>query len=202
MQCSYSRWDRPPYRILPDELILYFSSSFCGAALIKSGYHLTLPERSTLSSPRLPGLTMTRLSYLLPQGPLRIIHGSSEVLLLGTGNKHPATTRQRLATLSVNRNHNRSTSNSNKSSPRIPPPSTWRSSQSFNIIPSHPTYAPPRHRRVRPAIIWSHLVMLSLATSRRHKGCSSSSNNSTHLILTLTIGETCSRRSVTNNRWK
>jgi hypothetical protein len=95
VQCSCSRCDHP-LPLLSDELIR-LSFSFCGAALIKLGCHLMLPKRSFLSSPRLPGLTMMLLCYLLPQGPLRIIQGSSGVLLPGTGNKRPAATPKRPA---------------------------------------------------------------------------------------------------------
>ena len=99
----------------------YIFLSFYGAALIKLGYHLMLLRRSTLSSPRLQGLTMMLLSFLLPRDPPRIIRGSFEVLLPGTGNKHPAATSRCLAILSVNsNNNNRSSNNSNNnSSPHI-----------------------------------------------------------------------------------
>jgi len=40
--------------------------------------------------------------------------------------------------------------------------------------------------------------MLYLAISQRHKGC----NHNSHLILTLITGETCSKLSVMNNRWR
>jgi len=40
--------------------------------------------------------------------------------------------------------------------------------------------------------------MLCPATSRLHRACN---NSSSRQISTLTIGETCSRRSVTNRRW-
>jgi len=40
--------------------------------------------------------------------------------------------------------------------------------------------------------------MLCLAINRLHKACNSSSSRQ---ILTLTTGEICSRRSVTNRRW-
>ena len=178
------------------------SLSYCGAGLIKLGCHLTLPKRSTLSFPRLPELTMMLLCYLLPQGPPRIIRGSFEALLPVTGSKRQtATPPQRLGTLRVNRNHNPS----NNPSLRTPPPSTSRSSQLYNITPPRPTCGLLRHQRAHPVTIWTRPVMLCPATIRRHKPCSSSSNNNSNnnrLILTLTTGETCSRRSVTNNRWR
>jgi hypothetical protein len=68
----------------------------------------------------------------------------------------------------------------------------------YNITPPRPTCGLLRHRRVHPVTILTHLVMLCPATTRRHKRCS----NNNRLILTLTTGETCSRRSVTNNRWR
>lgn len=184
-----------PCPVCQDEL-MHLSLSFCEAALIKLGCHLMLPKRSTLSSPRLPGPTMMLLSYLLPQGPHRIIRGSSEVLSPGIDNKHLAATPQRLVTLSANPNHNHSSSSN--LSPRIHPPFIWWSSRSYNITPPRPTCDLLRHRRVRPVTIWTHLVMLCLATSRRHKAC----HNSSRLISTLTTGETCSRRLVMNNRWR
>jgi hypothetical protein len=70
---------------------------------------------------------MTLLSYRLPQDPLHIIQGFSEVSSPGIGNKHPAVPLQHLATLSVNSNHKYNSSinsTNNNLRRRIPPPST------------------------------------------------------------------------------